>query len=229
MKGKRPVQLLEAKTKVKKTRFDEESWEGVDRGLFDKLRYLRREIAEERGVPAYLVFGDATLRDMARVRPSSARALLQLRGIGERKLSDLGERFLTLITEYCRENGLPVNVNTGPTRSRKDRDRSSAAKPSETKQKAFAMFARGASVDDVATATERAPSTVWAYLVEFVQSRPTHPIDAWVSLETVQAVAGVVMDLGSANYMKPIFDRLEGKVPYEHIRLSVARLETIRH
>ena len=45
--------------------------EGVDRGLFDDLRALRTKLAAERGVPPYVVFGDAALRDMARRRPSS--------------------------------------------------------------------------------------------------------------------------------------------------------------
>src|SRR5207244_5900004 len=80
MRGQRAVQLLQFKTKVKKTRFDEESWEGVDRGLFESLRKLRREIADSRGVPPFLLFSDATLRDMARQRPGSARALLRVRG-----------------------------------------------------------------------------------------------------------------------------------------------------
>src|SRR5262249_16670712 len=70
MRGQRTVHLRPPKaTRVAKTRVDEESWEGVDRGLFESLRNLRRQIAEERGVPAYVVFGDGTLRDMARARP----------------------------------------------------------------------------------------------------------------------------------------------------------------
>ncbi len=109
MRGKRTVRLLQPKAKAPaKTRLDAESWEGIDRGLFESLRQLRREIALERGVPAYVVFGDATLRDMARLRPSSEEALLAVRGVGERKLADLGARFLAHIAEYCRTRSLPV-------------------------------------------------------------------------------------------------------------------------
>ncbi len=109
MRGKRTVRLLQPKAKARaKTRFDAESWEGIDRGLFDSLRQLRREIALERGVPAYVVFGDATLRDMARLRPSSDEAFLAVRGVGEKKLADLGARFLAHIAEYCRTHALPA-------------------------------------------------------------------------------------------------------------------------
>ena len=108
LRGARAVQLLQPKLKVKKTRFDERSWQGVDSGLFEALRALRRELAEERRVPAYVLFSDATLREMARVRPGSAAALLNVRGVGERKLSELGERFLKAIRTYCGAQGLPL-------------------------------------------------------------------------------------------------------------------------
>jgi ATP-dependent DNA helicase RecQ len=104
LRSQRTVQLLQPKTKVRKSRFEEESWKNVDSDLFESLRSLRRELAAERGVPAYLLFSDATLRDMARAKPLSAAALLSVRGVGERKLADLGQRFLEHIASYCRAN-----------------------------------------------------------------------------------------------------------------------------
>ena len=111
LRSQRTVQLLQPKTKVRKSRFEEESWHNVDGDLFESLRSLRRELAAERGVPAYLLFSDATLRDMARAKPRSAAALLSIRGVGERKLADLGERFLEVIAKHCRENRLPLDVS----------------------------------------------------------------------------------------------------------------------
>ena len=68
-----------------------------DRVLFEALRGLRRSIAEERGVPPYLVFSDASLRDMARLKPRSRAALLEVKGVGEWKSETFGERFLAVI------------------------------------------------------------------------------------------------------------------------------------
>jgi ATP-dependent DNA helicase RecQ len=110
LRGNRTVQLLQPKTKVRKTRYDEKSWEAVDTGLFEALRTLRRKLAEERGVPAYVLFNDATLRDMARVRPGSHEEMLNIRGVGERKLADLGTQFLETISIYCREKRLPLGI-----------------------------------------------------------------------------------------------------------------------
>jgi ATP-dependent DNA helicase RecQ len=115
LRGIRTVRLLQPKLKVKKTRFDESSWKDVDAGLFETLRALRRRLADERRVPAYVLFSDATLRDMARARPSSAAALLNVRGVGERKLADLGNRFLEEITSYCRTKGLALDMRGNPT------------------------------------------------------------------------------------------------------------------
>lgn len=91
-------------------RYADKFWDGVDAGPFESLRTLRREIATQRNVPAYVVFSDATLRDMARVRPSSVTGLRGIRGVGEKKMADLGQRFLDEIVKYCRENRLELDV-----------------------------------------------------------------------------------------------------------------------
>jgi ATP-dependent DNA helicase RecQ len=98
LRGQRTVRLRAPKQEVKKTtERDRASWEGVDRDLFEQLRTLRREIAEERGVPPFVVFGDASLRDMARLRPRTPAEFLAVHGVGEKKLADLGPRFLELL------------------------------------------------------------------------------------------------------------------------------------
>jgi ATP-dependent DNA helicase RecQ len=66
-------------------------------GLFDRLRSLRRQIADAEGVPAYIVFSDAVLRDMALRVPKSERELLAIPGVGPAKLQRYGERFLSLL------------------------------------------------------------------------------------------------------------------------------------
>jgi ATP-dependent DNA helicase RecQ len=69
----------------------------ADLGLFDRLRALRRQIADAEGVPAYIVFSDAVLREMASRAPKSDRELLAIAGVGPAKLQRYGERFLEAI------------------------------------------------------------------------------------------------------------------------------------
>ena len=61
-------------------RMETESWRDVDRGLFDRLRAVRLATARERGVPPYVIFHDATLREMAKLRPTSIDALRSVKG-----------------------------------------------------------------------------------------------------------------------------------------------------
>lgn len=77
-----------------------DDWENVDRGLFETLRKLRRELASQRGVPAYIVFGDRALRDMARQQPTTLGAFCQVSGVGEKKLAEYGEVFVECIREH---------------------------------------------------------------------------------------------------------------------------------
>jgi ATP-dependent DNA helicase RecQ len=74
-----------------------EAWQDVDRDLFERLRAVRLEIARQRGVPPYVIFHDTTLRDMARLKPSTVDELRHVKGVGERKAADLGEVFLAEI------------------------------------------------------------------------------------------------------------------------------------
>jgi len=98
MRGERAVQLVPVRVKrARTTKREAASWEGVDRDLFERLRELRTRLARERDVPPYVIFSDASLRDMARKQPSSADELLAVHGVGDKKLADLGEAFLAAI------------------------------------------------------------------------------------------------------------------------------------
>jgi len=101
VRQKRP----KAAKKAPRTRIEAESWEGVDHGLFEALRVLRTEIAEERGVPPYVVFHDRALRDMARLKPVTESQFRACYGVGERKAAELGDRFLEVIVGWSGDPG----------------------------------------------------------------------------------------------------------------------------
>jgi ATP-dependent DNA helicase RecQ len=79
----------------------EETARVPDQAVFEALRSLRRAIAEERGVPPYLIFSDASLRDMARVRPLTLEAFREIKGVGDWKLETFGERFVAAVRQAC--------------------------------------------------------------------------------------------------------------------------------
>jgi ATP-dependent DNA helicase RecQ len=116
MRGRREVKLMQARTTpLRTTRAAAESWEGVDRSLFERLRLVRAGLAQERGVPAFVIFGDAALRDMARKRPTTAAEFRTVHGVGDAKLGQFGAVFTAAIADYCREHDPPAATTPRPT------------------------------------------------------------------------------------------------------------------
>jgi len=83
-----------------------------DEALFAHLRGVRRTLADARNVPAYVIFSDVTLREMARRYPTTAIEFRRIPGVGEQKLRDFAEPFLAAISEYVREHGRQVDLET---------------------------------------------------------------------------------------------------------------------
>jgi ATP-dependent DNA helicase RecQ len=123
LRGQRTVRLLQPVRRKRgekpvKSKADTQSWQGVDEALFEVLRTHRRNVASDRQVPPYIIFSDATLRELARVRPSSLERMRLVYGIGESKLRDLGQLFLNLVLAHCRTHGLSLDNPSAPVKPR---------------------------------------------------------------------------------------------------------------
>ncbi len=197
-----------------------DSWEGVDRDLFEFLRKVRLDVATARGVPPYLVFGDATLRELARARPSSVEKLSTVYGIGEPKFKDFGTTFFEAIDKECQARGLSRDTKS-PAKPAPAADRGIAAAGSN--YQAAELFRKGMSVDDVAEKLGRARSTTMGYLVEFLRAEPPQSVAAWVSNDVYRQVADTARRVG-VEKLKPIFEALEGKISYDEIRVVLTHL-----
>jgi ATP-dependent DNA helicase RecQ len=226
MKGKRSVRLIQLARKEKpaKAKAEGVSWEGVDRELFEALRGLRRTLAEARAVPPYVIVNDATLRELARVRPSSLEAMRRISGIGESRLRDFGEGFLGVIDGQCKARGLSRDQKPGG-RSLFDAPPAGPPRSTATSRTAFELYRKGAGIDEVARQTGRARSTAVEYLVRFIQEERPASVAAWVAEDVYLRVASSARQVGAA-YMRPIFVALGEQVPYDDIRVVLAHLAT---
>ena len=111
LKGEGTPRLLKPVEKpAKAAKVVADSWEGVDKALFEALRELRSTIAKKKKVPAYVVFGDAALRDMARRRPATLADFLKVKGVGEAKCKQYGEIVLAAIKDYCQVNSVKMGI-----------------------------------------------------------------------------------------------------------------------
>jgi ATP-dependent DNA helicase RecQ len=220
MRGQRPVRLVQMARRKKgqkpeKSRADAVSWEGVDRDLFEALRRLRRQMAQEIGKPPYVIFGDVTLRELARVRPSTPERMRAVYGVGDAKLRDFGGRFLAAIVEHCRGRGLALDAP-----AQRDEPCESAG-PGPT---AFDLYRQGRSVEEVMRRLGLRRGAAVDYLADFIRRERPASVAAWVDAGVTQKVRSAVRVLGSER-PEPLFRFLGEEVSYDDIRLVLAHLQ----
>jgi ATP-dependent DNA helicase RecQ len=197
---------------------------GMDAGLFEALRKLRRELADERGVPPFVVFGDVTLQDLARRRPTSPEGFRQVHGVGDQKAKQYSAAFLHEIASYCREHSVPTDVEiAGDPMTIQPLDALSSVSKSGSKVAAEALFREGKSIDEVMQQTGRARSTVGEYLAAFLEEEGQLSPEPWVDSERFDAVADAAKIVG-LDRLKPIFEHFNGAVPYDEIRICLTCL-----
>jgi ATP-dependent DNA helicase RecQ len=228
MRGERGVRLIQPVRRKKgerpeKSKADLSSWEGVDKGLFELLRQRRRDLAAERGVPPYVIFSDTTLRDLARQRPSSLEKMRLIYGIGDAKLKDFGQTFLTLITDYARQHLLPFDETPLPP-AQTEQTRAAEFKMTAKHERLFELFREGLVIEDVMHQTNLKRSTVLDYLGDFIRQEKPASIAAWVDDKVYQRVAAAARQVGTER-LKPIYLALGEQVTYDDIRVVVAHMQ----
>jgi ATP-dependent DNA helicase RecQ len=180
---------------------------------------LRRTIAGERQVSSFVIFNDATLRDLARIRPSAPERMRAVYGVGDAKLREFGPRFLDLIRAYAAEHGLSLDQVAGPPPAPTPRERSRPVAAGL----AFALFREGAAIPDVMHQLDRARGTVMDYLADYIHTEQPASIATWVPEDLYHRVAAAAREVGT-DRLKPIFLALGEQVDYDTIRLVVAHL-----
>jgi ATP-dependent DNA helicase RecQ len=221
MRGKREVRLTRtgAATASRKSRVEEQSWEGVDPSIFDALRNWRREVAARKGLPPYTIFHDSALRDIARVRPTRREGLHLISGVGETKLNDYGAEVLEIVARLSRELGLSTD-NPLVTQSPVSRPR---PEPSPAAEATFPYFRAGKSVAEVALLTGKAESTAREYLCAFISVTQPASIEQWVDRTTQDRITAAAREHGTQR-LKPVFLALNQEVPYDAIRIVLEHL-----
>ena len=208
------------------------SMEGVDAGLFETLRGLRQKLARARNVPAYIVFGDAALLDMARLRPSSTTALLAVRGVGKRKAEQYGEEFLALIRAHCETCSLEVDVGLPPEMVETTLDEAGHERPDAelaaeeaspkrpVEEEAERLFTEGVGVEEACAVLRRSQKFVGRRLAAYLRDRDVTDPEPWVDGATFERVVAAVKSVGSTTATKALREHLGSDVSEECLRWS---------
>ncbi|GAB4027873.1 DNA helicase RecQ [Spirosoma koreense] len=166
--------------------------------LFERLRVLRKKLADAQNVPPYVIFTDTTLEDMARQRPITPDALRNVSGVGERKLQLFGKPFLDEISGYIRGR---VQAGEKPKGS--------------TQLITFDLYNRGLTLEEIAVERQLTTGSVAGHLVQL--SRSGYAIDLLALIDPVErqeiekALAVIGLEEGR---LKPVFDYLGGRYDY---------------
>jgi ATP-dependent DNA helicase RecQ len=221
MRGEQQVALTRPRPR-RQSMVTTERWDRVDRPLFEHLRQIRMEIAVERGVPPYVIFGDVTLRELAKYRPTTAVGILHVYGIGAQKQEQFGTRFTHEIAEWCAASGLEHDIAADPGSPVPDPPPKSTAGQLNSKSSVyFELFDQGLTVDEVCLQLDRAHSTVAGYLVNYIQIRKIDDAAPWVPAERLERIEAAITQQGGER-LKPIFESLNREVSFDDIRIVMA-------
>jgi ATP-dependent DNA helicase RecQ len=220
--------LLEAKERVKKEEKKKSELE-YNSALFALLRQKRKEMADQAGVPPYVIFSDRTLIEMAAYYPQSKAGLLTISGVGQAKLNRYGEAFLEIIKPYCEKHGLkelyptPSRGGTAPKQPSVEKERSNVEIGERTRLVAEA-FNEGITVKDLMERHQVSRGTILEHLTKYMVTgnflRKQEELDRLTSVTPDQKLATFsAFDELGPDLLKPIFDALNGSVNYDELRI----------
>jgi ATP-dependent DNA helicase RecQ len=165
-----------------------------DEALFERLRELRKRLADERDVPAYIIFSDVSLRQMARNYPESERDFARISGVGEKKLREFGEVFLAEIAAHLLTNPRQIFADDSfvapPVR------RSSL---NDTTRETLRRFRAGESVQQIAARRMLAVSTMYGHLATAVEAGERIDMNQLASAEAQTEIAAAFTRSGWGN------------------------------
>ena len=138
-----------------------------DELLFEKLRRLRKELADARAVPSYIIFSDVALRQMARLYPQTEGEFSRISGVGASKLRDFGAQFLDEIAAHLRSNPKQIFADDSFTQKPTAPQRS---KLTETVVATLHYWRGGRTVDEIAHLRDVKASTIYGHLADVVDS-----------------------------------------------------------
>ncbi|HEX9957862.1 MAG TPA: helix-turn-helix domain-containing protein, partial [Fibrella sp.] len=189
--------------------------------LFERLRVLRKRIADAQNVPPYVIFTDSTLEDMARQRPRTPDAFRNVSGVGERKLEMFGEAFLTEIAGFL---GVQVGTSMSQVRSEApSRPRETAKPKGTTQQMTLELYQQGMTIEQIAQARELGPSSIANHLIQLSQGGYDVDLERLIAPNERREIEAAIAVVGiEENRTKPVFEHLEGRYDYGKINITLA-------
>ena len=191
LKQRKSVMLTKTPEPTKTEVFKRSGDIPCDELLFDRLRALRHRLADERDVPAYIIFSDVALREMANKYPANAEEFARISGVGRQKLEAYSQPFIDEIASYLRTN---------PRQIFEDSLTALAPKPklrlNDTMRETLRLFRTGLKPSEIAKERGFVPSTIYGHLVAAAEAGEPLRVDEFFSKDEQ---AQIVLALGKAS------------------------------
>ncbi|MGZ8940556.1 MAG: RQC domain-containing protein, partial [Limisphaerales bacterium] len=195
-----------------------------DEVLFERLRELRKKLADERNVPAYIVFSDVTLRHMAREYPTTPHDFARISGVGERKRMDFGQAFIAEIGAHLEEN--PRQIFATLPKEPAERARSPRAQLTPAVIETLEMFRKGLDVDEIAKRRGFVRGTIFTHLAAAIEAGKDVDLRRILSSDEEAEIASAVKKFGVGSTGQAI-EALGRRFEYGHFKLYRAHAERV--
>jgi superfamily II DNA/RNA helicase len=188
--------------------------EGYDLDLFEQLRALRKRLADSRGIAAYLIFGDRSLREMASSYPQSPASFRRIYGVGAEKDKAFGSIFLQTISNYAKTHDNKPDTTTQPTASI-----SISEEISDTISETKRYLQQKHSVDEIAQLRGLAESTIVQHLEKIAAKEPIETDHLFPDRERLTRIKDAFKAINSW-LLTPARRKLGEEYSYEELRLA---------
>ena len=199
-----------------------------DNELFIILKNLRKEIAENEGVPPYIVFGDNTLKEMSLRMPINKEQLLDISGVGEKKIDKYGDEFINTVKEYIENNSLEVKFEFLNAKNKTTNSKTS--KKVSDKKKSFEItieeLKEGRSFIDIAKDRDITVSTVMSHIYKFLSDGGKVDFEInFINLFTKEDEEEVIRAINKVGYnkLKPIKEEVRDDISYDTIKYIILK------
>ena len=192
-----------------------------DDKLFEELRVLRKQIADQDNVPPFVIFSDVTLQEMAHYYPCDKENLKRIQGVGETKLISFGEKFLAAINQYVQENNMtPREVPDNNHRQRRQAKRRLRKAKDDRYQKTKKMLSQKMTLSGIAKKQGYKERTIISHIeklvaaeekVELCHLRP--PKERFKEIQTAFSKCG-------DERLRPVYELLQERYSYDELSLA---------
>jgi ATP-dependent DNA helicase RecQ len=203
-----------------------------DNELFEVLRALRKEISEKLKVPPFVVFSDATLKDMCVKYPLNKNEMLNVKGVGEFKANKYSDLFIEKIKKHVEINNIDVNnryaaiTEDSSIKNSGQAENQNKADDTDTRTLSYNLYKEGKSVKEIAEVRGFKTTTIEDHLLDCAKLGLEINYSDFVLSEHEEMIINAYREIGG-NKLKPIKEALPEDITYNEIKFALSKAESL--